>query len=295
MKLKTIFAMMAATLALSACMDDDWDAPSYSNGNPYGNNDIDTTTNIISIAELKAKYPTTTNDTTRITEDLKLKVYVTGNDIEGNLYNQIAVQDDDGDALIVCIYENAIYGYLPVRQQLIISLKDLYIGGYGYQTQIGVPYTNSNGYTYVSRMTSSTWQQHFRILNQKKAIQTVAENEANPIDGAYVIPEYTATEFKSLAIDDIAGKLITLKDVSIKGAESGTKKWASSEDAGDYTSVTLYFNELSSTYEVYTSTYCDFANTVIPSGQMNLTGIWKRYNNYRELILRSIDDVEVND
>ncbi len=295
MKLKTIFAMMLASLALGACMDDDWDAPSYDDGAPYGNNDIDTTTNIISIAELKAKYPTTTFDTTQITEDLKLKVYVTGNDIEGNLYNQIAVQDDNGDAIIVCIYSNALYGYLPVGQQLIIDLKDLYIGGYGYQPQIGTPYTNSSGRTYVSRMSNVLWQQHFRLLNQTKPIQTITENEDNPIEGAYVIPEYSADEFKNLNSDDIAGKLVTLCNVSIEGAESGDKCWASEEDAGSYTSVTLYFNELSHYYEVYTSTYCDFANTKIPSGKMNLTGIWKRYNNYRELIIRSSDDIEAID
>ncbi len=280
MKIKNLFTIL--TLATSAvlatsCMDKDWDAPVFEQS-PYGNNNIKET-NVITIAQLKQMYPNyAANYTcTLMDKEAQLKVYVTGNDISGNLYNAIAVQDENGDAMIVAISENSIYGYLPVGQELLIETKGLYIGGYGSQPQIGQPYTNKSGNTYVSRMSSSMWQKNFKILPSK--------HEVN-------IPTYTPEEFKQLNIEEDCGKLMTIKNVTIKEAD-GKKTWASESDAGSQTSVTLYFKELPQTYEVYTSTYCKFANDPIPTGKMTLTGIWKRYNNYWELIIRDINDIEV--
>jgi len=281
MKIKNIFkvlTLVATTMFATSCMDKDWETPDSGENPPYGNNNIQAT-NVITIAQLKQMYPNyaANYSCTLMDKEAQLKVYVTGNDISGNLYNAIAVQDENGDALIVAISESSIYGYLPVGQELLIETKGLYIGGYGSQPQIGQPYTNKSGSTYVSRMASNLWQSNFKILPTKHEV---------------TIPAYTTTEFKKLDIASNCGKLMTLKGVSIKGAD-GTKTWASEKDAGTQTSVTLYFNELSNSYEVYTSTYSKFANDPIPTGKLNLTGIWKRYNNYWELILRSLDDVEV--
>lgn len=282
---------MLAALTFTACMDGDWEDPN--NGiPPYGNNSIEVT-NAVTIAQLKQMYPKYADtDTTRMTQDAQLKVFVTGNDIQGNLYNSIAVQDENGDALIICINKGSLYGYLPVGQDLIIDTKGLYIGGYGGQPQIGVPYTNKNDYTFPSRMDEKEWEKHFRLLPTKTPVQTKAENEANPLPNAYVIPEYSASEMDQLDRLANCGKLMTIKEVTIKGAD-GTKTWASKADAGDYTSVQLYFNEIKgSNTMVYTSTYADFANTPIPTEKMNLTGIWKVYNGKWELVLRSEDDIK---
>lgn len=275
--LKTLTLALTATFATTSCMDKDWEAPQFEQA-PYGNNDIQPS-HLVSIAELKQMYPKYAENysCTLMDQEAQLKVYVTGNDISGNFYNSIAVQDEAGDAMIVAISEGSIFGYLPVGQELIIDTKGLYIGGYGSQPQIGTPYTNKSGNTYVSRMSSSLWQSHFKILPTK--------HEVN-------IPAYTPEDFKKLNIATDCGKLMTLKGVSIKGAD-GKKTWANEADAGTQTSVTLYFNELTQSYEVYTSTYCDFANEPIPTGKLNLTGIWKRYNNYWELILRDINDIEL--
>ena len=280
MKIKNIFLAMTLGVAaalFTSCMDKDWETPSFEEA-PYGNNNIKET-HVVSIAELKGMYPQyAANYTcTLMDKEAQLKVYVTGNDITGNLYNSISVQDENGDALIISISESSLYGHLPVGQEILIDTKGLYIGGYGSQPQIGTPYTNSSGNTYVSRMSSSLWQEHFRILPGKHEV---------------LIPAFTTDEFKQLNIETDCGKLMTIKGVSIKGAD-GKKTWANEADAGSQTSVTLYFKELNTSYQVYTSTYCDFANEPVPTGKMNLTGIWKRYNNYWELIIRDLNDIEV--
>lgn len=283
MKIKNIFLaayMLVGGLLMAACMDGDWEAPKFDNP-PYGNNDIDTTSaGLITIADLKRMYPKYAQNymVTEMTQEGRLKCYVTGNDIQGNLYNSIAVQDENGDALIIAISESSLFGYLPVGQEMIVDTKGLYIGGYGQQPQIGQPYQkDAASDKYVSRMSSALWASHVRILPTKKS--------------NIEIPKYTAEQLQSLDIAQNCGKLMTITGVEIEGAD-GKLTWANEKQSSN-NSVTLYFKGVSRNLEVYTSTYCDFANAVVPQGKLNLTGIWKRYNNYWELILRSEDDIEV--
>ncbi|MBQ8050727.1 MAG: hypothetical protein IJ197_04030 [Bacteroidaceae bacterium] len=281
--MKYLCGLCLLCVLCAACQDGDWDAPDFADGVPYGNNAL-TETNVITIAQLKAKYPKYAENytTTEITEDLQLRVRVTGNDVQGNLYNSIAVQEDaSGDALIIAISGNDLFAFLPVGQEILVNLKGLYIGGYGQQPQLGTPYTNASGSTYVSRMSNTIWLSHVKLLGTAK-------------------PELVndTIEFTSACdLEKDCGKLMTIKGVSIKGA-NGTVTWASKDDPTVRSnSVSKYFAEspysTQSKYMVYTSTYADFANTPIPQGKMNLTGIWKRYNNAWELVIRSIDDIEV--
>ena len=139
--MKYLFLAAAACFALTSCLDgddsllnDDWKDPTIEQA-PFGNNAINEE-NVITIAELKAhpNYKTAiANSGNKLVEDdLKLRVFVTGNDIGGNLYKQFAVQDQTG-ALIVAVNQGGLSGFLPEGQQIIIDLKGLYIGGYGSQ------------------------------------------------------------------------------------------------------------------------------------------------------------------
>lgn len=272
-KYLSAFCVLCVLCGVStSCQDGDWDAPDFSGGAPYGNNAI-TEDNIITIAQLKDMFPSynTPYSNFEITTDAKLRVRVTGNDVQGNLYNEIAVQEDaSGDALLIAISGSDLFAFMPVGQQLIVDLKGLYFGCKASQPQIG---TYNKDYGNPSRMSSHLWKQHVRLVGKADPTKVV------PID------------FPANPTLADAGKLMTLKNVTIKGAD-GTVTWASKQDAGKQTSVTKYFNELNTNYMVYTSTYADFANTPIPAGKMNLTGIWKQYNGKWELIIRDINDIE---
>ena len=106
---------------------------------PFGNNSIDDQ-NIISISDLKKQYAdvifASTDTYVKIDKDIKIKGRVTGNDLGGNLYKQIAVQDTTG-AIIISVNQSGMHGFVPEGQEIIIALKDLYIGGYRKQPQIG--------------------------------------------------------------------------------------------------------------------------------------------------------------
>ena len=85
---------------------------------------------------------------------------------------------------------------------------------------------------------------------------------------------------------------VGIKNVSVKGA-NGKLTWA---PKGGDNSVKRYFADApysdNKKYIIYTSTYADFANTPIPTGKMNLTGIWKQFNGQWELIIRDAKDIE---
>ena len=146
--MKNIKYIMLALLCglFTGCMDGDWDTPS--GGHTRGNAQIKET-NVQTIAQLKAKYASTLASAygyTQVTDDEQIKAVVTGNDIEGNLFGQISVDDGTG-AMLIAISEGGINGYLPVGTEILISLKDLYIGNYGYQPQIGTLYESAKGQT----------------------------------------------------------------------------------------------------------------------------------------------------
>ena len=278
---KLKYIMMALVCGLfTACMDGDYDEGAQSDDAPYGNNDI-TETNLLTIQELKTKYSKVLNTDYRdgasyqkVEKATQIKGYVTGNDITGNLYNEVVIQDNTG-AIIIAVQQGGICGYLPIGAEVLIELKDLYVGNYAKQAEIGVPYTNNRGQTYVSRMSRMQWYSHFRITGRTKIIEPTLFSDGG-----------SKTTW-DLAKDD--GRLGIIKNVSLRNI---TKKsmWA---DPDGKQSVSWYFKEYSgNTVMVYTSPYCDFAARVVPQGKMNITGIVKRYNNSWEFVVRSLDDVE---
>lgn len=296
-KIKYIKFLVAALLlgsVATSCMDDDWNTPN-SVAAPFGNNNItEDAGKLITIKELKAqtvdKLPASVaNDTIRITEDWQLKVRVTGNDIQGNIYNEVAVEDESGEGLLICIQKSGLFGILPVGQEILVNLKDLYIGIYGNNVQIGTPYTNSSGRTFTSRMPFNTWNEHFKILGDADASKVVPE-------------EFDVTKLKDEAyVKSHRGKLMTLKNVEMDKAD-GTLTWApeADKDAGNGVSRTVKINgKAQSLMVVRSSTYADFAALAMPKGKVNLTGIFtvyatnpSRYGYTWQILLRSIDDVE---
>ena len=272
-KLK-IFILALTACLLSGCMDGNWDDPTELNSR--GNKAI-VESNVISIAQLKSQYKNyiTTDyrdgkSYTKITSDIQIKGVVTGNDIEGNLYNEISLQDETG-AIIIAISEGGIWGYLPIGTEIVVDLKDLYIGNYGLQAQIGVPYTNASGNTYVSRMSKLLWNSHFKLTGNTKNIEPVTFNNStwdNFNDGA---------------------KLATIKNVRFDVPNDTTTFASPNSGAG---SKSIYFKGIDKSVMVYTSNYADFAATYVPTGKVNVTGIVITYNRYKEFIIRSIDDVQ---
>ena len=283
-RLRYIIMAMVATL-MASCMGSDYAAPGLDPDNaPWGNNEI-TETNVVSIADLKARYASTiaSNGYVKIEEDMQIKGVVTGNDYAGNIYQQIPVQDETG-ALVVGVSASALHGFLPEGQEILIDLKDLYIGGYGEQCQIGSVYTSPNtGKTGIGRMDRYTWQKHFRLIGEADVAKADALAEdfdpSKLTDASYM--------------EANAGKLMTIRRVSFLNAD-GKSVFAPDDGSVALTSncANRALREYSSkNIVVRTSTYADFAQEIIPGGTKDIKGIFTRYYDTWQILLRSTDDI----
>ncbi|MBR7017546.1 MAG: hypothetical protein IKH99_01720 [Prevotella sp.] len=290
--------MLLACLLMTGCMDGSYDEIEPAEA-PYGNNTIKET-NVLTIAQLKNTFKTQLATDYRdgvsyatVTKDMQIKGYVTANDITGNIYNEVWIQDETG-AISLSISQGGICGYLPVGAEILIDLKGLSVGNYRKQPVIGTPYTtvltsgNNAGkeVTYVSRMNRMEWMSHFKITGGKKIIEPE------------VFAEGSAKTTWNLDTD--AGKLGTLKNVSFKNGsyydsskgQSVTVKYNDKAVYANDFNTSWYFWEQPTTVMLYNSPFCDFAARTLPQGKVNLTGILKRYDNNWEIILRSLDDVQ---
>lgn len=282
------FAFALVSLLFVSCMNGDWDTPETSAKDAFGNNAINEE-NIVTLTELRnmEKYKNVLGqfrDYKLVDDDIKLRLRVTGNDLGGNIYNKVCLQDKDGEAIIATVYAGGLHAYLPVGQEIIIDLKGLYIGTYGYQQQIGVPYTTASGNTYPGRMPNWLWQQHIKLVDT-----TIPDAAIEPV-------EFTPTMEKAKDWS-CAGKLVKLTGVSFTDA-NGETTWApagntvAEEEENTEFSISRYISGFSSNCYISTSTSAKFANDIIPTGTHDVTAVLIRYNNYYQLTLRTLDDVK---
>lgn len=282
MKIKTTSLLLfALTCALfSSCMNGDWDEPDFKGGAPYGNNSL-TEQNVITIAELIKKYPNvfaSTDQNKQIDEDIMIKGRITGNDVGGNIYKQVTLQDNTA-AIIIAINEGGLNGYLAEGSEILVDLKGLYIGGYRKMPEIGAPYNGNS----IGRMQKDIWAKHFKIVGSPDA------SVIQPID-------FNTIKDTNL-MDANCGKLVTLKDVTFKQAD-GKSTFVTGTSQGN--AVNQELDGYGSKVVIRTSTYADFAAMVLPYDseakkklKCDITGIATRYNSTWQILIRKTSDIVV--
>ena len=285
-------------LGLTSCMDDDWKAPSGDTP-AYGNNTLQEK-KVISIDELKTKYGITKdmiNDTVRIDDGIQIKGVVTGNDAEGNIYNEIALQDSTG-GILVCIAQGGLCGQMQVGQEVLIDLGGLYIGAYRSQPQIGVPYTSTSASgaksTYPSRIARAEWQTRFKLIGKPDAKKLVAKEF-----------DYESLKGNETELYKYAGCLVKATGVGFAKADGKTTYAPKSEGASTGYGVMRAFKNMTTgkdyttnEFGVRTSCYSDFAAEKLPEGKLTVTGILtcyksqKKYNATAQILMRQQSDVQ---
>lgn len=285
--IKYLLMLVLACSLVTGCMDDDWDTPNAEALNKaYGNQEI-AETNVITIGSLKEKYDSVINASTnsykQITEDVQIKGRVVGNDIGGNIYNEVSIDDGTG-AILICISQGGLFSYLPVGQEIVVDLKGLYIGGYGKQAEIGMPYTNAKGNSYVSRMSRVLWNKHFKLTGVADASKVVAEE--------FDLSKRTKEEYFTAN----NGKLMTIKNVEFTNAD-GKTTFAPSDEKDAANSVNRGLSQngkpiATSSIVVRTSSYADFAAKQLPTGKLNITGVFTRYRTTWQILIRDERDIQ---
>lgn len=305
--LKLALLALVAVFATASCMDDDWKDPN-SETSPYGNNSIQET-NVVSIAELKNTYgpkqKDEINDTVRIADGTQIKGIVTGNDVEGNIYSQISIQDDsDKPGIIISVAQGGLSGQLQIGQEVLINVGGLYYGTYRSQPQLGVAYHDSSkDQNYPSRISRADWQNRFKVIGKPDAskikVQVFSTNpdaSKGELNVADLLDADVAYKY--------AGCLVTLKGVEF--AMGDGKTTLAPEDEGKTLGygVTRYFKGYDKTNKqigIRTSCYADFAANLVPQGVVDVTGVLScykssaKYNHTVQLALRRFSDIKASE
>lgn len=218
---------------------------------------------MITIAKYKEIFANVPAEGKIIEEDFAIRAVVVGNDITGNIYKQIYVQDATG-GLSIGIDQNNIANDYPVGQEVVIKLQGLAATSYGGAIQLGMDNKNPKN----TRIPYEIAKQH--LLKNKWP------------DAKKAMPKVTTI---GTLTDAIVGTLIQLEDVYFeKGGElnyADQELNAVNRILKDKSGKSLY---------VRNSKYATFANDKLPKGNGTVVGILSKFGSDYQLFLRSADD-----
>ncbi|GHU71637.1 hypothetical protein FACS189413_13600 [Bacteroidia bacterium] len=210
----------------------------------------------------------------KITDSIFIKGIVSANDISGNLYKQIQVQDETGGINIIINASSGLFRDFPVGQRVVINCHGLYYGEYGSFPQLCTEDTTDHSSTHIAL---KLFKEHL----QKDSIP--APSELN-------IPRM---ELSDLSINSpLVGTVVTIKNVSFERA--GEIQYAEAPaGGGNPQTVNRILKSAINSASVITarnSSAADFASDTLPKGIGNVTGLLTRYNNTLQIIFRDYND-----
>ena len=253
--LKLLALAAAAIVTILSCSDLKYDAPLLTEPKVEG------LTPNVTIAELRKEYSSVADRTSKEIEyEYVLKAVVSANDISGNIYKQIYIQDETG-GIAVSIDQNAIAGTYPVGQEVFIDLHGLAISMYGGQPSIAHPTAEKNRIPFEivkKKMLPNGWPN--ADLVQPKTVK---------------ISDLT---------DDLVGRLIRIDNVYF---EQKGQPFAPAQE----TVNRLITDGKGASIIVRNSGYADFAADKLPEGTGSIVAVLSKFGNDYQLFLRSREDV----
>lgn len=120
--------LFAVLFSFNACVFEDFDEP------PFG--DLITLTGNTTVEDLKALH-TVGSDPTAIPAGTVLEAVVVGNDISGNIFKELYVQDETG-GLVMRVDVNGLNALYPVGAPVVLRLDGMYIGDFNGKFQLTI-------------------------------------------------------------------------------------------------------------------------------------------------------------
>ena len=215
---------------------------------------LDTTATAKTVAEVKQLY--TTGNLNQITGNFYVKAKVTANDETGNLYKYIYVEDATGGIRVninkLNLYQDARF---KVGKNVIINLKNLYIGKYNGEFQLGQP----NGLE-IGQVAEADVYKFFYDSNEPVTTVTATEKT-----------------IANLTTDDV-GKWIKIKGLQFIDSDL-SKTYVSGSAATNRTLEDCSGNKIILT----TSNFASFATAQVDEGKGDVYAILSIFNGTYQL------------
>lgn len=268
----------------TSCMND-FDTEAVATDKFTATNVGDVTT---TISALRAKYASVISNSSyqQITTNEVIEGIVVANDISGNIYQFIYLQEvsatggndtQQGGIAVGIKNIGCLYTIFPVGQRVKVNLKGLYIGGYGECPRIGQPYINTNGAMRMGPMPSTY-------------LATNIEKVGTPQPQLVVPRELKASDFTPENITKLTPMLVKLSNATIADVGWPYAHWEPGGDIySEYHDIAIGGKTVRQL--LYTSTSATFAGDTIKSGKKDIYGLLNRYSSSYQLSLRSIEDI----
>ncbi|MDO4510334.1 MAG: DUF5689 domain-containing protein [Bacteroidales bacterium] len=217
----------------------------------------------MTIAEFKAKYWQDLNNyIDTVKDDIVIHGWVTGNDVSGNIYKSLYISDGTA-GFSISVNGTSLYNTYRIGQEIVINMKDCFVGKYNGQQQIGYPQYYEKG---------DVWEATFLPLATFQAI-----TELNSL------PNPSKVDTIPLSISDLGtdaetlkkwqGRLVRIDNVKFPDAD-GVTTFANA----DATTNRNIEDEHGNTLVMRNSNYASFRANKLPLGTGSVVGVLSYYN-----------------
>lgn len=272
--LKSVFFVALTVGAFSSCVnDDDYNTPVLDCTQPNLTANRTVQQVIDASGPLVAPYA--------FVDDV-IEAYVVSSDESGNFYKSISFQTlatATTPAIGFSVPIDATNTYIDYRpgNKVYIKMKDLYTDIIYGSMRIGGIYVNTSGQASVGRLPVSLYKQ--RLI---ASCTNVSEDD--------LVKHVTVTE---LLNDANLNTLLEVSGVQFEDAALGRHYYESTNDIGGATNWKL--TDITGRTVIFrTSSFADFAGSLIPSGNGTVRGVLTKYNADYQFVARSEDDINLN-
>ena len=248
--------------SISGCVDLTFDEP------PLEGEDPGLTANT-TIAQLKARLVPPASFAA-IEDEVIIKGVVVADDRSGNFYQNFILQDETGGIEVRHSIANA-YNFFPIGREIYIKCKGLVLGNNNGITQLGGYTYSENGAIRLGNIVNTSAS----IFRGKKGVEPAPKVKA--------LNALTAGDISTL-----------VKFENVEFATADTAEYFA-DAAGQRTLNRTLQDCNGNTITVRTSGFATFAVDLTPRGKGSITGIYTVFGTTKQLFIRELTDVQMND
>ncbi len=253
-KILSIIFMGVAAFTMTSCFND-FDDADTSNFSVTATSIGEPNTTIYDIKNMYCSNSTkagtnvnSSNFWSLISEDLIFEGVVVGNDISGNLYQQVYLRDfgtggkaegKTDQCIQLGIKNPCLHPYFRLGQKVRVNLKGLYVGVYSKTPKVGTPYFTSSGNNRLGPMLFDLLKTNVQLIGEPdpNAPELVPMDKTTATGLNWIKANSNQTWENSPILATVEGKIKEVQGGAAKAAEAGTQdSWN-----GVYESIITYY------------------------------------------------------
>ena len=258
MKRFNYYLSLMLLLVFTAACNDEFDQP------PMVIPTAEHTPNM-TIAEFKAKYwQDAVNYIDTVKEDIVIHGWVTSSDESGNIYKSLYIMDESGAGINISINQNSLYNNYRLGQEIVIPMKDYFVGKYNGQQQLGYPAWYASGSVWEATFLPQAMWESMVELNGLPNLSKIDTLDVSISDFQGKTDAETLLKYQ--------GRLVRINGVHFTEA-NGKTTYAEASATTNRTIADEDGNQLI----VRNSNYADFRADTLPEGDVDVVGLLSFY------------------